>query len=101
MAAAEALDESLIAVEEGLFQMRATGQGQDGIRYPSRLYERLGYLFNTTSVADFAPTDQIGEVHIVLKERLATIAAALEAVMNDDVEEFNRMLQALGLRIVT
>jgi len=99
--AAGELDRSLIAVEEGLFQMRATGQGQDGIRYPSRLYERLSYLFNTTAVADFRPTDQQGEVHIVLKERLANVAAALSAVMSDDVEAFNRMLQALGLRIVT
>ena len=29
------------------------------------------------------------------------IAATLEAVMDDDVEEFNRMLQQLGLRIIS
>jgi len=99
--AAEALDQSLIEVEEGLFQMRATGTGQDGVRYPSRLIERLGYLFNTTSIADFRPTDQSGEVHVILKERLALIAAALDAVLDDDLEEFNRMIQSLGLRIVS
>ena len=99
--AAEALDAALIEVEQGLFQMRATGTGQDGIRYPSRLMERLGYLFNTTAVADFRPTDQAGEVHVILRERLAGIAAALDAVLNDDLEEFNRQIQALGLRIIT
>ncbi len=99
--AANALNESLIEVEQGLFQMRGTGTGQDGVRYPTRLFERLSYLFNTTSVADFRPTDQQGEVHVILEERLAMIAAALEAVMDDDVEEFNRMLQQLGLRIIT
>ena len=99
--AANALNESLIEVEQGLFQMRGTGTGQDGVRYPTRLFERLSYLFNTTSVADFRPTDQQGEVHVILEERLAMIAAALEAVMDDDVEAFNRMLQQLGLRIIT
>ena len=101
VAAAEALDRSLIEVEEGLFQMRTTGTGQDGVRYPSRLMERLGYLFNTTSIADFRPTDQAGEVHVILKERLALIAGALDAVLDDDLEEFNRMIQSLGLRIVS
>ena len=98
---AEALDAALIQVEEGLFQMRATGTGQDGVRYPSRLMERLGYLFNTVSIADFRPTDQAGEVHVILQERLAAIAAALEAVLSDDMEEFNRQIQSLGLRIVS
>jgi photosystem II stability/assembly factor-like uncharacterized protein len=101
IASATALNESLIAVEEGLFQMRATGTGQDGVRYPSRLIERLGYLFNTTSIADFHPTDQQGEVLTVLKERLVRIAEALEAVLNDDLEEFNRLLASLGMRIVS
>jgi photosystem II stability/assembly factor-like uncharacterized protein len=99
--AATALDATLIEVEKGLFQMQTTGTGQDGIRYPSRLMERLGYLFNTTSIADFQPTDQQGEVHVVLKERLALIATALDAALNDDLAEFNRMLQALGMRIVS
>jgi hypothetical protein len=99
--AADSLDRALIAVEEGLFQMRTTGEGQDQIRYPSRLMERLAYLFNTTAVADFRPTDQAGEVQVLLKERLAAIAAALEAVLNDDLEEFNQQIQSLGLRIIT
>ena len=81
--------------------MRATGTGQDGVRYPSRLMERLGYLFNTTSIGDFPPTDQQGEVHVILKERLALIAIALDAVLDDDLEEFNRLLQSLGMQIVS
>lgn len=88
-------------IEEGLFQMRATGTGQDGIRYPSRLMGRLTYLFATVGVADFRPTDQEGEVHVILEQRLAAIAAALEAVMDDDLEEFNRMIQSLGMRVVS
>ena len=101
VAAADSLNQKLIEVEEGLFQMRTTGEGQDQIRYPSRLYERLGYLFNTVSVADFQPTDQQGEVHVILKERLQLIKAALEAIENDDLAAFNRMIQGLGLRVIS
>ena len=36
-----------------------------------------------------------------LQERLAAITLALEAVLNDDLEEFNRQIQSLGLRIVS
>ncbi|HIF21346.1 MAG TPA: hypothetical protein EYQ27_05425 [Gemmatimonadetes bacterium] len=101
VAAAEALNETLVGVEQGLFQMRATGTGQDGVRYPSRLMSRLAYLLNTVGVADFPPTDQEAEVHGVLKERLRLIAAAVEAAMDDHLEEFNRMIQALGLRVIS
>jgi hypothetical protein len=29
------------------------------------------------------------------------IAAAVEAAMDDDLEEFNRMIQSLGLRVIS
>jgi hypothetical protein len=101
VATADSLDQKLIEVEQGLFQMRSTGTGQDQIRYPSRLMARLSYLFNTVGIADFTPTDQQGEVHVILRERLALIAAALDEVMSDDLEEFNRLIQALGMRVVS
>ena len=101
VATADSLDQKLIEVEQGLFQMRSTGTGQDQIRYPSRLMARLSYLFNTVGIADFTPTDQQGEVHVILRERLALIAVALDEVMSDDLEEFNRLIQVLGMRVVS
>ena len=100
-AAADSLDERLIAAEQGLFQMRATGTGQDGIRYPTRVIERLGYLFATVSVGDFPPTDQQGDVHAVLRERLLRIRDELESLLGDDLAEFNRRVQALGLGVIS
>jgi hypothetical protein len=52
-------------------------------------------------VADFRPTDQAGEVQVILQERLALIVDALEAVLDDDLDRFNQMIQSLGLRIVS
>ncbi len=101
VAAADSLNERFVAAEQGLFQMRATGTGQDGIRYPTRLLERLTYLFNTVAVGDFRPTDSQGEVHAVLKERLERIRVALEALLENDLAEFNRRIQTLGMGVVS
>ena len=101
VAAADSLNQRLIAAEDGLFQMRATGTGQDAIRYPTRLIERLGYLFTTVSVGDFRPTDQQGEVHTLLKQRLLRIREAIEEVLEDDLADFNRRIQALGMGVIS
>jgi hypothetical protein len=99
--AAAEVNEALIAVEENLFQMRATGSGQDNIRWPTRLLERLFYLAGNVAVADFRPNDQQGEVHVILKERLARIQQEMEEVLDGELAEFNGRLQALGMRIIS
>ncbi len=38
------LDEKLIAVEEELIQLRTTGTGQDGVRYPAKVIGKLEAL---------------------------------------------------------
>ncbi len=101
VAAADSLSERLIETEGGLYQMRATGIGQDVIRYPVRLIERLGYLFSTVSVGDFRPTDQQGEVHALLRERLLRIREEIEEVLTDGLADFNRRIQALGMGVIS
>jgi len=101
VAAADSLNQRLIAAEDGLFQMRATGTGQDAIRYPTRLIERLGYLFTTVSIGDFPPTDQQGEVHVILEQRLLRIREAIEDVLDDELADFNRRIQALGMGVIS
>ncbi|MDE2980033.1 MAG: sialidase [Gemmatimonadota bacterium] len=101
VAAADSLNQRLIAAEDGLFQMRATGTGQDAIRYPTRLIERLGYLFTTVSIGDFPPTDQQGEVHVILEQRLLRIREAIEEVLDDELADFNRRIQALGMGVIS
>ncbi len=41
--AVESLDKKLISVEGELYQMKLTGTGQDGIRWPAKLAGKLGY----------------------------------------------------------
>jgi hypothetical protein len=91
------LDAALIEIEEGLMQLRNTGTGQDGVRYPSQVLGRLRHLSNSVNSADFAPTDQQGEVNGLLRAILTDARADLEEVLADDLAAFNRLLAERGL----
>ena len=90
---ADSLIEALVAVEENLIQLRVTGAGQDFVRWPSKLVERLGYLGNTTAIGDFVPTDPSRAVHAVLQQELAEQQSELAELLRTHVEAFNRMLR--------
>ncbi len=95
--AAGELDGTLIAVEERLMQLWRTGTGQDGVRWPVKALGRLTYLAGTVATGDFPPNDQQREVYAVLRERLETAHAELQALIENDLPAFNRMLQERGL----
>jgi len=94
---ARAIDEALVEVEGRVYQMLLTGTGQDGVRWPAMVYGRLTYLFGGASTADFRPTDQQGEVHAVLRERLESAIEALQAILSTDLPELNTRLRAANL----
>lgn len=94
---AETLDASLIEIEEELIQLRTTGTGQDGVRYPAKVRGKLNHLANGVSVADFAPTDQQGEVHVLLRDILIRARADLDELVESDLAAFNRLLAERGL----
>jgi hypothetical protein len=83
IAAADALDAKLIGVEENLIQLKLTGTGQDGIRWPAMLFERIAYLAGAAGSADFRPTDQALEVQQAFDGLLATDVAAFNAMLGE------------------
>ncbi len=91
--ASDSLIDALVAIEENFIQLRVTGTGQDNVRWPAKLVERLGYLGNSTAIGDFPPTDPARAVHAVLKQELAEQQAALEELLHTQVAEFIRMLR--------
>ena len=93
----DGLEGSLIAVEERLLQMKETGTGQDVIRWPSMVGQRLVYLAGAVASADFRPTDQMREVHAALRERLAAIESDYREVTDSQLPEANRALEAEGV----
>lgn len=97
VAQADSVDAQLIAVEEHLIQLQTTGTGQDGVRYPARIVGRLQHVANGIGTADFRPTDQQGEVHRLLQQRLDAALSALTELLRGNVESFNQMLRARDL----
>ena len=100
--AATELDEKLIGLEENLIQMKLTGTGQDGVRWPQMLVGKIAYLAGTVGVGDFPPTDQAREVHALLKGQLGSQRAAFDELLGTDVAAFNAMLGERDLgKVVT
>src|SRR5262245_34030997 len=100
IAAGEDLDKKVTVVEARLFNITATGRGQDFLRMPSQLHEKLAHLADTLQLADFAPTDQQLEVHKLLSDQVAAVAADLNAVASKDVGAFNDMLRRRNIGTV-
>ena len=58
---------------------------------------KLRHLANGVSSADFRPTDQHGEVHILLRDILMSAREDLSALLERDLAAFNQLLRDRGL----
>src|SRR5262249_31008296 len=94
------LDKRVTAVEARLFNITATGRGQDFLRMPSQLLEKLAHLADTLQLSDFAPTDQQLEVLKLLADQVNTSTADLNTVVSKDVTTFNEMLRRRNIGTV-
>jgi hypothetical protein len=91
------VDSLLTGLEGKMVQLKATGTGQDAVRWPSMLVEKLNYLAGTTAIGDFPPADQYREVYAVLKERLSSYQSEMETIMNGTFATFLDSLKANGI----
>jgi len=98
--AADELDKKMIAAEGTLAELRTTGRGQDGVRWGSKLVQKLGYLANGLASGDFKPTNQQVAVHKDLQVRLKASQGQLGDTINRDVAAFNDMLRRKNLPTV-
>jgi photosystem II stability/assembly factor-like uncharacterized protein len=95
--AAEELDQKLATVEGQLVELRATGHGQDGVRWGSELVQKFGYLSNGLQGGDFKPTNQQLAVQKELEDRLKASQGQLGTVLTRDLAAFNDMLRRASL----
>jgi photosystem II stability/assembly factor-like uncharacterized protein len=91
--ASDALDEKLVSVEDELFQRKLTGRGQDQLRWPAQLVQKLLYLADGVSLADFPPTKEQREVEQMYRDRIASLRGRLDAIVDQDLAAFNAMLR--------
>lgn len=97
----DSIDRKLVQVEERLFQVRATGRGQDQIRHTVKLIEQFLYLGNSVTSSDYAPTSQHREVQGVLKEELKSVKTQFDRVMKVDVEAIKQLLRSRNIQIAS
>jgi len=90
--AASDLGGKLIGVEEKSLQLNATGRGQDNVRYPPMLVQKLTYLANQVDQSDFPPTTQQEAVAQELHRQVEQYRQEYAQVM-EDVQRFNAMLR--------
>ena len=93
---AGALDAALINFEENLHQLRITG-GQDGMRWPAKLVEKLTHIASQLQENDFAPTAQQIAVSQQLTEQIRDLRRQFDDLLSQDVARFNEALRQNGI----
>jgi photosystem II stability/assembly factor-like uncharacterized protein len=90
---ADSLEKKFVAVEGQLHQLRLTGRGQDGVRWPNKLAGKLLYLQGGISGSDFAPTSQHREVQQQLSAEVQEVKRQLDGLMQRELPAFNELLR--------
>ena len=90
---ADDLAEKLIAAEGKVLQLKATGRGQDDVRWPEMLAGKITYLAGETESSDFAPTTQQVAVGEELKKQGDQFQQEYQQLIAKDVAAFNAMLR--------
>jgi hypothetical protein len=98
--AADDLDQKIVTVEGQLVELRATGRGQDGVRFGSRLVQKFGYLANGLQGGDFKPTNQQAAVARELADKLKASQGQMSDVLNREFAALNDMLRRANLPVI-
>ncbi len=96
----EALEKEIAAVENQMLQLKHTGKGQDVIRLPGMLMEKLAYLASTVAIADFKPADQYVEVYDKLNAEWTEVQQAWTTLKAGEVATMREKLIEAGPLIV-
>jgi hypothetical protein len=92
-AAADALDKQILDVESRLFNTTATGRGQDFLRTPNQLVDKLVHLADVVSYADFAPTESQLQVGTKLTQEAAQAREQMDGILMRVLATFNATLR--------
>jgi photosystem II stability/assembly factor-like uncharacterized protein len=83
-------------LEMDFVELRATGRGQDGVRWGAKLYSKLNYLAGGLASNDYRPTAQQLEVQRGLEEQLRQHQTGLDDLVNRDVTRLNDILRRIN-----
>ncbi len=89
------------ALENTIVDLRQTGQGQDGVRWPVGIAGQLNYLAgNLAASADAPPNAPQRAVGGVLERQARTAKASLDTLIQRDLAALNALLRARGLKTI-
>jgi len=94
MKAVNMVESLATAVENQIIQLKHTGKGQDQIRLPGMLMEKMGYLAGTIAIADFAPADQYVEVYDKLQGEWTAVQKSWEALKANEIAALRESLRS-------
>jgi hypothetical protein len=98
---AASIEKKFTELEMNLMELRATGRGQDGVRFGAKLYSKLTYLANGLMSNDYRPTAQQLEVQKLHQQRVRELQGQLNNLLNTDIAMFNDKLRARNLSTIT
>jgi DNA primase catalytic subunit len=88
------LDSVATALENQMIQLKHSGKGQDQIRLPGMLMEKLSYLASTVAIADFKPADQYVEVYQELHTEWIAVEQAWNQFKKEEVAAFQNTMKS-------
>ncbi|HEY2150172.1 MAG TPA: hypothetical protein VGH34_05145 [Vicinamibacterales bacterium] len=91
--AADDLEVKIGNVEARLFNITSTGRGQDMLRTPGQMVEKLSHLADVVSYADFPPTDSQLEVESALRQQLSHDQEQISGLLARELTLLNAMLR--------
>ena len=92
-AAAADVEKQLLDIESLLVNLTATGRGQDFLRTPGQMLDKLTHLADVVSYADFAPTDSQAQVDAKLSQEIAHEREQMDGVVARTLARFNALLR--------
>ena len=97
---ASSIAQKFTDLEMSLVELRATGRGQDGVRFGAKLHSKLTYLAGGLMSNDYRPTAQQQEVLKVHQKSLQDLQGQLNKLLSSDIAMFNDKLRARGLSTI-
>ena len=96
--AIDSIHQRFVDLEGRMTQLKITGKGQDDIRYPAMLVERIAYLATAVEVSDFPPTKSDYAVHDILKKDMTSCKEALDQLLEGPFAAFLKELDEKGVQ---
>jgi len=99
LASTDSLEQRLVTLEGELYQVNVTGRGQDIVRWPFGIAEKLFYLGGAVTSSDHIPTDAEREVGTLLAQRLADAKRRTDELLRE-FEVLRQRLRERNIPIV-